>query len=378
MKKDSLLTFSLLALIVVNAIMAIVSFLENSRGGGMASLAFCVGASASLVMLKCFKWKNAALTIITALMAIIFTYNFIYGTSEGYSCLWLLILPYVAVFVVGMQYGTWIGSYFLLLLVVCCWTPGEMLLQYEYNEIFLRRMPVLYIVSMVFSMWTNMQLHKAELMQERQIEELDAAVKAERKRNMDNAMQFIISISHAVDAKDQYTNEHSMRVAEYCKLMAQELGWDEEMQNSIYIASLIHDIGKIGVPDAVLNKPGKLSDDEFKVIKEHPEIGYGILKDFDAIDRAMEGILYHHERYDGKGYPANLKGEEIPLYGRIIAVADAFDAMNSNRVYRHAMSKEQIVEQLQKGSGSQFDPQFAEVMLRLIERDKIAFYSEDE
>lgn len=376
MKKDSLLSFSLIVLIVVNALMAVVNYREHSVMVEIASVVFCIGSACSLFVLKVLKKREIALLIITVILAWLFTYYFIHGTNDGNSCLWLLIFPFVAVSVVGMRYGIGMGGFFMVLLITFCWTPAKVLLEYEYNPFFLNRFPVLYTVSMAFAVWTSLQLQKAEQMQERRIEELDAAVKAERERNMKTAMQSIISISHAVDAKDPYTNEHSMRVAEYSRLIAEELGWDEEMKHSIYVASLIHDIGKIGVPDAVLKKPSHLSDEEYEVIKEHPEIGYGILKDFDAIERAMEGILYHHERYDGQGYPRHLKGDEIPLYGRIIAVADAFDAMNSDRVYRGAMSRQKIIEQLQSGSGNQFDPQFAKIMLKLIADGKIKVQSD--
>ncbi len=376
MKKDSLFSFALIVLIIVNALMAVVNYLEHSVMVEYTSLIFCIGSSISLFILKVLKKRELALLIITVIIAWLFSYYFMHGTNDGYSCIWMLIFPYVAVTVIGIRYGIGMGGFFLILLIIYCWTPAKMRLEYDYNPFFLTRLPVFYMVSMAFSVWTSLQLQKADQMQERRIEELDAAVKAERERNMKTAMQSIISISHAVDAKDPYTNEHSMRVAEYSKLIADELGWDEDMKNSIYIASLIHDIGKIGVPDAVLKKPSHLSDEEYEVIKEHPEIGYGILKDFDAIERAMEGILYHHERYDGKGYPRRLKGEEIPLYGRIIAVADAFDAMNSNRVYRKAMSKQKIVEQLKSGEGKQFDPEFAEIMLKLIDNGKIEIHSD--
>ncbi|MBQ2803869.1 MAG: HD-GYP domain-containing protein, partial [Lachnospiraceae bacterium] len=232
--------------------------------------------------------------------------------------------------------------------------------------------------SLMIAVWTTLQVQTAEIEREQKIIDLNEAVEGERKRNLQIAMQTIISICHAVEAKDPYTNEHSLRVARYVKMIAQELGWDEEKQRNIYVASLMHDIGKIGVPDEILKKPDHLTDEESKIIKRHPEIGYSIMKDFNAIENAAEGVLYHHERYDGKGYPRQLKGEQIPLYGRIIAVADAFDAMNSNRIYRQAGQKEYIVEQIRNGIGTQFDPKIAEIFLKLIEEGKITFWEEDE
>ena len=169
-----------------------------------------------------------------------------------------------------------------------------------------------------------------------------------------------------IDAKDPYTNGHSKRVATYTKQIAKEMGYAGEELDRIYYVALLHDCGKIGVPDNILGKPGKLTDEEFEVIKSHTVRGGEILSSFKSLPNVEEGALYHHERYDGKGYPEGKAGEDIPLIARIICVADSFDAMNTNRVYRNKLTKERIIEEFEKNRGLQFDPKIADIMLDII------------
>lgn len=174
-----------------------------------------------------------------------------------------------------------------------------------------------------------------------------------------------------IDAKDPYTNGHSTRVAMYTKAIAKELGFEGEELDRIFYIALLHDCGKIGVPDNVLGKPGKLTDEEFEIIKSHTIRGGEILASFKSIDCVGEGALYHHERFDGKGYPEGKSGEDIPLIARIICVADSFDAMNTDRVYRKKLPKEQIIEEIKKNKGYQFDPEIADIMLTLLNENRL-------
>lgn len=183
------------------------------------------------------------------------------------------------------------------------------------------------------------------------------------------SMQIVTTLSGAMDAKDTYTNGHSLRVAEYSREIARRLGFSEEDQHDIYIMGLLHDVGKIGVPDAVINKPAKLTDEEFSLIKNHPVMGARILKNITEFPKMVTGARWHHERYDGKGYPDGISGEDIPLEARIIAVADAYDAMSSRRSYRDILSQEVVRIEVVKGKGTQFDPEIAEVMLSMIDED---------
>jgi len=159
----------------------------------------------------------------------------------------------------------------------------------------------------------------------------------------------------AIDAKDPYTCGHSDRVARVSVRLAEELGMDAEMLNTIYLCGLLHDIGKIGIDDNVLRKPGKLTDAEFEHIKQHPELGYRILQGLRKLDKVLPAVLHHHENWDGTGYPHGLAGTEIPLAARIVAVADAFDAMGSDRPYRKGMPDEKLDSILRGGAGSQWD-----------------------
>ena len=177
------------------------------------------------------------------------------------------------------------------------------------------------------------------------------------------------ALASAIDAKDKYTNGHSRRVAEYSLKIAQEVGKTEEECEKIYFAALLHDVGKIGVPIEILSKKGMLTDEEFEYIKQHPGMGGQILSSIKKSPWLSIGARYHHERYNGKGYPEGLKGESIPEIARIIAVADAYDAMTSNRSYRNAIPQHIVREEIVKGIGAQFDPQFAKVMLHLIDLD---------
>ena len=174
-----------------------------------------------------------------------------------------------------------------------------------------------------------------------------------------------------IDAKDPYTKGHSNRVARFTRLIADELGYEGEELNRIYYVALLHDCGKIGIPDNILRKPGKLTSEEFETIKSHTIRGSEILSRFKSLKNVEEGARFHHERYDGKGYPEGKKGEEIPLIARMICVADAFDAMSSNRVYRDKLSREKIIEEIETNKGTQFDPRIADILLDLIRTGKI-------
>lgn len=189
----------------------------------------------------------------------------------------------------------------------------------------------------------------------------------------------IMAIARTVDAKDELTSRHSQRVSEYSVMIAKKYGFSEVELDNLRKAALLHDIGKIGIPDAILNKPSKLTPEEYDHMKSHVTLGAEILKDFTLVDHAVEGARYHHERYDGTGYPEGLKGMEIPLYGRIIAIADAFDAMTANRVYRKRMPFEQVMKELHNGRGTQFDPELLDMFLELIEEgdiDTASLYSD--
>lgn len=191
------------------------------------------------------------------------------------------------------------------------------------------------------------------------------------KNQLQMGNETIMTIAKTVDAKDENTSQHSVRVSEYSVLIAKKLGYSDEACEELRKIAILHDIGKIGIPDYVLNKPAKLTDEEYEIMKSHVTRGAEILKNFTLIDNVTEGALYHHERYDGHGYIHGLKGEEIPLNARIIGIADAFDAMTANRVYRKKLDFEYVLSELKRGRGTQFDPKLVDIMLELIDEGTI-------
>lgn len=179
------------------------------------------------------------------------------------------------------------------------------------------------------------------------------------------------ALAKTVDAKDRYTSGHSMRVAEVACLIAEELGWNDEQISELRFQGMMHDIGKIGVPDSVLNKPGRLNSIEFELVQSHTTVGSDILKNVTSIPGVEKAARHHHERFDGNGYPDHLIGEEIPINARIIGVADAYDAMNSDRIYRKALPKDVIRKEIVNGRGTQFDPFLVDVFIKLLDEDRL-------
>ncbi len=179
------------------------------------------------------------------------------------------------------------------------------------------------------------------------------------------------TFTRLIDANYTYTRGHSLRVAAYSKEIALRLKMKEEEAQTIYYIGMMHDCGKIGIPDAVLKKPGTLTPEEWKIIQSHTVKGGEILKDFNAIKDIRNGAMYHHERYDGRGYPEGLKGKAIPLCARIICVADAYDAMSSERCYRKSLPQEEILLQLRNNSDKQFQPEIASIMIDMIVDNEI-------
>ncbi len=198
---------------------------------------------------------------------------------------------------------------------------------------------------------------------------LETLVYEKTKENENLFLHVVESLADAIDAKDNYTNGHSGRVALYAKEIAKRYGYDEKQQEKIFMMGLLHDVGKIGIPDEVINKPGRLTEEEFACIKKHPIIGDKILSNIKEMPELAAGARYHHERVDGKGYPEGLLDDHIPEEARIIAVADAYDAMTSNRSYRGVLPQEKVREEIEKGKGSQFDSTFADIMLEMIDED---------
>ena len=176
-------------------------------------------------------------------------------------------------------------------------------------------------------------------------------------------------LRQTVEAKDPYTRGHSDRVSEFSVLIGKKMGLDDETLHTLKIGGLFHDIGKIGIPDSILLKESKLSDEEYSQIKNHPTIGAHMLGDAAVFKDIIPIVKHHHERFDGRGYPSQLAGENIPFIARIAAVADTFDAMTSKRTYRDALPLSVVKEEIEKCSGTQFDPKIAKVFLDILNND---------
>ena len=280
----------------------------------------------------------------------------------------ILSVPILAAGLCGIKYGSITGALLLPYLLILFYTPLSGRLSAAYPPEIRMFYPVMYVVVCTVFFTFTYFMHKQSLSERRNEQSLEKAVNAEHDKLMAMTTQTILSISNAVDARDAYTKRHSSRVAEYSVMLAKSLGWDARRLEQLYNIALLHDIGKIGVSDSILKKHTALTNEEYEAIKQHAVIGGEILKDLTLLPNASIGAVSHHERYDGAGYPYGLKGAQIPLEARIIGIADAFDAMNSSRVYRNKMSPGYILQELQAGRGCQFDPELLDKFLPIAEQ----------
>ena len=246
----------------------------------------------------------------------------------------------------------------VIFLVAFLLTLGAFMESFLSNLVVLR----IAIVSALFFyyMFFQTQIYKDDIAEKK----LEQAQKLEKL-----SVQVVTALAGTVDAKDKYTNGHSQRVADYAKEISRRLGKSEEFQQDIYFMGLLHDIGKIGIPDSIINKKGKLTDEEYAVIKTHPAIGSDVLKNITEMPNLFRGARWHHEHYDGKGYPDGISGDKIPLEARIISVADAYDAMSSKRSYRDALPQDKIRAEIIRVKGTQLDPKIADIMVEMIDED---------
>ncbi len=231
---------------------------------------------------------------------------------------------------------------------------------YGYFEKTIKDMPMYWVLQVIRIIWA------ISLITYVAVQICLIGYKQRQKRDEKIILQTMDTFISFIDAKDPYTHGHSERVAEYTKKIATRMGLDKEEVRNYYYIALMHDCGKISVPDSILNKPDKLTKEERAKIESHTKNGANILKEFTAIPGIQDGAMHHHERYDGTGYPDKLKGDDISLVARIIGVADAFDAMNSDRCYRKKLPQEKIIQELKDNTGKQFDPAIIEHLMGLI------------
>ena len=329
------------------------------------------GASGTICWLK--KNREIPAILITLGVGLLCTFYTIRGTSEGFAILWTTLVPIALMYFLDVRFGIYFSVYFEILFIVCFLTPVKEHIT-GYSELFMARYPLLYLCIVIIDSIAMIQYHNNTLEQYEydnrlndEVETMTRRVNERSEQIEEMSFQMIQTLANAIDAKDTYTKEHSLRVSQYSVALARALGWNERRISRLRYDAMVHDIGKIGIPDAILNKKGRLSEDEFEVIQSHTIRGYQIIEKTTAFPTAKLVARHHHERFDGTGYPDHLKGKDIHENARIVCIADAFDAMSSDRCYRKALSIESIREEIEKGAGTEFDPEYAEVFIKLLD-----------
>lgn len=354
---------------------AIINFLQGYYSSVGLSLTMAILFLVS--GLVCWFKKNREVPgiLCTIGIALACTGYTIQGTSEGFAILWTTLVPIALMYFIDARFGIYISLYFELLFIVCFLTPVKQYIT-GYSPLFMSRYPLLYFCIVLIDSIAMIQYHNNTLAQydydDRLNEEVEKQTRKAHEKSeqvAEMSLQMMETLANAIDAKDTYTKDHSYRVSRYSACLARALGWSERRVSQLRYDALVHDIGKIGIPDAVLKKQGKLTDEEFEIIKSHTLYGYQIFENATNFPTAKAVARHHHERYDGHGYPDGKKGTDIPENARIVGIADAFDAMSSDRVYRKALPMEKIREELVKGAGTQFDPDYVQVFIKLLDDD---------
>lgn len=338
-----------------------------------ATLTFVGGASCAIVS-GVFKKRNIAIWIPTLFCAVMFIFYAITGGAGGTAIYWSFLMPIGICYFVSVKVGFIMSLLYSIFYSVLFYSPLNQFVAEYYSEEIMTRFPLLFMAMSGFTIIAMIQYHRVALVEIEYSNKLKEEVAIQTKYAVDRAKklehvteEIVKTLATVIDAKDEYTNGHSFRVALYACALAKKLNWDDAEIKELRWEALLHDIGKIGIPDSVLNKPEKLTIDEFDMIKSHTIIGGIILSQSSDLKQASLTTKYHHERYDGKGYPEGLKGEEIPLNARVIAISDAYDAMHSDRIYRKGLDKYVIKEQLVTNRGTQFDPVLLDSFLEIFE-----------
>ncbi len=372
-----------LSMAILGIIMAITTHIEGNHAMVVVSLIYGPLFLIAFIVSMITKKANFFLAlgyILSFVMEFVFL---ITGGQKGFGIFWMCIITLFTFFSNQKRVFFIVNSVYLLLVILGFWTPLSRFC-YQFSDTMRIRFPLLYIIEFIFASVIKVRMSKVEhnrnilftnLIElhnslQQQVEERTKELKEEKNNSEKLLLELTQALATTIDAKDKYTSGHSRRVAEYSKMLASALGKDEKTQQEIYLFALLHDIGKIGIPDGIINKRDKLTEEEYAEIKRHPEIGYEILKSITTLPNLKIGVRWHHERIDGSGYPDGLKGNDIPEFARIISVADAYDAMTSNRSYRSSLPQDVVRAEIQKQIGTQFAPEVAEKMLEIIDNDK--------
>lgn len=348
----------------------------------LLSATYGIMALISYISIK--KFHDLRIFFVSAVILIYgLLFNFlINGGTEGFGILWVVLYPILFLYLLSFIPYVFICSTCTIIIMAGMWSPLKNYV-YAFKPSFMARFPLLILVEVTFSIVIKKIITKTEGKRKDAMKELlslkdgleetvkirTAEVQKEQIKSNNLMIELASSLAATIDAKDKYTSGHSKRVAEYSRLIAKKMGKTEDYQETIYITALLHDIGKIGIPDEIINKKSKLTQEEFEIIKKHPVIGYEILQNIKTVPEIVIGVRWHHERMDGKGYPDGLHGRDIPEYAQIISVADSYDAMTSNRSYRPLMEQAVVRKQIEEGIGTQFAQVPAECMLSIIDED---------
>ena len=377
----NLTTIAYLGLIVMlyGIIFGAMYFAQGFKTMILANAAAVISGSLIFFFAKVKKQRTPAQIIAFVMCIILFTAELLVGVLNGFALFWLFILPVAFCFFFSVKYGIILSLYYLLLLTAMFYTPLRSYFAKFYPKFYLNRIPIIYSCYTLVTAISMIQYHDGVLFRigyERRLESevrRQTLVANERLSAIEELSdQVITTLANTIDAKDKYTTGHSFRVSEYTRRLAKALGYDDMEIDELRQEALLHDVGKIGISDVLLNKKDNLSEDEKLTIRSHTTIGGDILKQLTKIPGAQVVARYHHERYDGKGYPEGLKGENIPEHARIVTIADAYDAMNSDRVYRAKMDSTHIYDEFRQGRGTQFDPHFLDVFMGLLESGALA------
>ena len=363
---------------ILGAGLFIMDIFTGQKNMLIPSIATFLGGALCAYFAGVKKDRDKAILIPTIFCAIAFTYYSVSGAGEGTAIFWVFLLPIGISYFVDVKYGIVLSIYYMILFTILFYTPLRERLAPYYSNILMIRIPILFGSVAAFTAIAMIPYHRAILLENEYADRLNAevekqtAIAVERANRLEHMSEEIVHmLAVAIDAKDRYTNGHSFRVAAYATALAEKLNMPQEELKTLRQEAMLHDIGKIGVPDAVLNKPGRLTSEEFEIIKSHAAIGGKILERSSDMQGAVEVANFHHERYDGKGYPTGRKGADIPYHARIVSIADAYDAMRSNRIYRKGLPKEKIREELIHGRGNQFDPVLLDEFLKMTETGEL-------